>query len=126
MKDDCSFKDVFKGGKLMKKPKIFITREIPKTYLQAYESYFTIDMWPETSEPIPRDLFLKKVKDVDGLLTMLSERIDQEVLTQAKQLKIISNLAVGYDNIDVATMQKHGITVTNTPDVLTETTADLT
>lgn len=75
--------------------------------------------------PIPKEELLKRVRDVDGLLTMISEQIDAEVMESARNLKVIANMAVGYNNIDVNEAKKRNIIVTNTPDVLTDTTADL-
>jgi len=75
---------------------------------------------------IPRSLLLKRVKDTDGLLVLLTDKIDKEVISAAgKRLRVISNYAVGYNNIDIGEATKKGIMVTNTPGVLTETTADL-
>ena len=75
--------------------------------------------------PMPRETFLSEVKDATACFITLSESVDEEVLTEASDLKIIANMAVGYDNIDVVRANDHDITVTNTPDVLTETTAEL-
>ncbi|WP_335642781.1 hypothetical protein [Aeribacillus pallidus] len=69
---------------------------------------------------------LKEIEDVDGLLCLLTEKVDEDVINKAKHLKVISNVAVGYDNIDIQVASRKGIIVTNTPGVLTETTADLT
>lgn len=80
----------------------------------------------EAEAPLPREELLKKIEDKDGVLTLLVNRIDREVIDRAKNLKIIANCAVGYDNIDVAYCRQKGIMVTNTPGVLTEATADLT
>lgn len=87
---------------------------------------FEVDMWPYEKKPVTREVLLEKAREVDGLITMLTEKIDDEVFEQAKNLKIIANLAVGYDNIDLEAAKKHNVTITNTPDVLTDTTADLT
>lgn len=110
----------------MRKPKIFITRHFPEKYLAPYENDFEFTQWTKEDTPVPRETLLEKVREADGILSMLSDRMDEELLDQAKQLKIISNLAVGFDNIDVDTMRDRNVVVTNTPDVLTETTADLT
>lgn len=83
-------------------------------------------MWNEEDTPVPRDILLKEVEDVDGLICFLTEKIDEEVLEHGVHLKVISNVAVGYNNIDVQAAARKGIIVTNTPGVLTETTADLT
>ncbi|VEF47261.1 D-isomer specific 2-hydroxyacid dehydrogenase [Bacillus freudenreichii] len=108
------------------KEKIYITRKLPAGIVKKLEGNFYIDMWDQEEKAIPRDVLLDKVKDSQGLLCMLTETIDQEVLESAPNLKVISNMAVGYNNIDVKEATKRGIAVTNTPGVLTETTADLT
>lgn len=87
--------------------------------------YADVDMWELEEVPIPKEELLKRVRDVDGLLTMISEQIDAEVMESARNLKVIANMAVGYNNIDVNEAKKRNIIVTNTPDVLTDTTADL-
>ena len=76
--------------------------------------------------PISRDELLRHVSDIDALICLLSDRIDEQVIAAAPNLKIIANLGVGYDNIDVPAARRRGIIVTNTPGALTETTADLT
>lgn len=108
------------------KDKIFITRKLPGSILEKLEESFDIDMWEKEDVAIPRDVLLEKVWDAHGLLCMLTETIDEEVLDAAPRLKVISNMAVGYNNIDVDSATRRGIVVTNTPGVLTETTADLT
>lgn len=110
----------------MAKPKIFITRRLPEDLLEKLKADMEISMWDEELVPVPRERLLEEAKNADGLLTMLSDRIDEDLLNLAPQLKIIANLAVGYDNIDVKACSERGIVVCNTPDVLTETTADLT
>lgn len=75
--------------------------------------------------PPPRDVLLKEVGEVEGLLCLLTEKVDAELMDAAPKLKVVSNMAVGYDNIDVAEATKRGIVVGNTPGVLTDTTADL-
>jgi glyoxylate reductase len=85
-----------------------------------------VDLYTGPPEAMPRAEFLERSRGKDGLLTMLSERVDAELLDAAgPQLKVVANHAVGYDNIDVAECAKRGVLVANTPDVLTETTADL-
>jgi lactate dehydrogenase-like 2-hydroxyacid dehydrogenase len=79
----------------------------------------------QENQAIPRDLLLQKVKNLDGLLCLLSEKIDDELLRAAAGLKVVSNYAVGYDNIDVSAATRYGVVVTNTPEVLTDATADL-
>ncbi|MFC4023714.1 2-hydroxyacid dehydrogenase [Oceanobacillus longus] len=109
----------------MDKASIYITRKIPKTLLSNYEEHFTFRMWEKEDESVPRDVLLEEAKTVDGLLTVLSDQVDEALLSQAVNLKVVANLAVGYNNIDLSAAKKHNVLVTNTPDVLSETTADL-
>lgn len=82
-------------------------------------------LW-DSDDPIPRDVFLREVKGATGLLCLLTETVNSEVFEAAGPgLRVVSTVAVGYDNIDVAEATRRGIMVTNTPGVLTETTADL-
>lgn len=96
--------------------KVLITRQIPGDYLPRFEAAgFEVNLWKE-DRPMPREIFLDKVRGVDALLCLLTEKIDAEVFEKAgKGLKIISNYAVGFDNIDVEEAKRRGITVTNTP-----------
>jgi glyoxylate reductase len=109
----------------MTKPRIFVTRLIPQEGLEILKECCHIEV-SDHDGVIPRSLLLEKVKDSDGLLVLLTDMIDKEVMIAAgKKLRVISNYAVGYNNIDVVEATKRGIMVTNTPGVLTETTADL-
>ncbi|MRG85179.1 2-hydroxyacid dehydrogenase [Salinibacillus xinjiangensis] len=108
------------------KPKIFITRKIAEEFVKPYREHWDVEMWHEEGTTVDRQVLLEKASQADALITMLSDAIDQEVIDAGVNLNVISNLAVGYDNIDVDYAKEKGITVTNTPDVLTETTADLT
>ncbi|NJE08005.1 D-glycerate dehydrogenase [Thermococcus sp. M39] len=107
----------------MKKPKVFITRKIPETGINMIKQYYEVEVWRDENEP-PREVLLEKVRNVDALVTLLSDKIDGEILDNAPRLRIIAQYAVGYDNIDIEEATKRGIYVTNTPDVLTEATAD--
>lgn len=109
----------------MSRPRIYITRKIPKETIKAFEDSFEIKMWEKEDEPVPRDILLAEIRQTDGLLCVLSDNINQELLNEGSHLKVVANLAVGYDNIDLDAAKQYGIAVTNTPDVLTETTADL-
>ncbi|MGJ9457487.1 2-hydroxyacid dehydrogenase [Oceanobacillus sp. CF4.6] len=109
----------------MDKAIIYITRKIPNTLLSDYEEQFTFRMWEKADERVPRDVLLKEAKTADGLITVLSDQVDEALLSQSPNLKIVANLAVGYNNIDLSAAKKHNVLVTNTPDVLSETTADL-
>jgi len=107
----------------MSKPKVYVTREIPERGLKIIKERFDAEVWPEYAPP-PKDVIIQKARDVDALASLLSDKIDAEVFDAAPKLKIVSQIAVGFDNIDVKEATKRGIYVTNTPGVLTETTAD--
>jgi len=108
----------------MKKEKVFITRRIPEKGIELLQKQYEVEVWSD-EEPIPRDILLSKIQNFGGLVCMLSDKIDKELMDQAPKLKVIANYAVGFDNIDVKYASKKGIKVGNTPGVLTETTADL-
>jgi len=105
--------------------KVFVTRQLPEEALKIVRAVAETQVWPEELPP-PRDVLLEKVVDLDGLLCLLTDRIDAELLDRALRLRVVSQMAVGYDNIDVAACAARGVAVGNTPGVLTETTADLT
>jgi glyoxylate reductase len=107
----------------MPKLKIYVTREIPERGLRIIKEHFETEVWPEYAPP-PKKLIIEKVRNVDALTPLLSDKIDAEVFDAAPKLKIVAQLAVGFDNIDVPEATKRGIYVTNTPEVLTDTTAD--
>lgn len=109
----------------MPSAKIFVTRQLPEEALSRLRGCGEVRLW-QTDTVIPRELLLREVRDADALLCMVTERIDEEVLAHAPRLRIVANMAVGYDNVDVPALTRHGILLTNTPGVLTETTADLT
>jgi glyoxylate reductase len=108
----------------MKKPRVFVTRVIPDGGLDLIRQACRAEVWPDELPP-PHPLLLDKVRGVAGLLSLLTDRIDAELMDAGPDLKVISNMAVGYDNIDVAAATTRGIPVGNTPGVLTETTADM-
>lgn len=110
----------------MVRPKIYITRKIPDAALRKLQESCDAEMWPEEAVPVPREVLEEKIRDADGLYCLLTESIDTALLSAASRLKIVSNMAVGYNNIDIAEASRRRIMVTNTPGVLTETTADLT
>ncbi|UTT42842.1 2-hydroxyacid dehydrogenase [Exiguobacterium aurantiacum] len=107
------------------KKRIYITRRLPEEAVAPLRDKYEVQMWEEEAKSVPRDVLLKEASSAHALWTMLSDTIDREVIEQAPQLEVISNLAVGYNNIDIEAAKERGIIVTNTPDVLTETTADL-
>jgi glyoxylate reductase len=106
--------------------KAFITRNLPDEALQIIRSTsdLEVEIWPGENPP-PREIMLEKVAGIDGLLCLLTDKIDSELLDRAPNLRVVSQMAVGYDNIDVPACAAHGVAVGNTPGVLTETTADL-
>lgn len=108
------------------KPLVYVTRKLPDEALKSLKEIATVKMWENTDVPVPRDVLLAEAKDATALLTMLTEQIDEELIDACKNLQLVANMAVGYDNIDVHYARKRNIIVTNTPDVLTDTTADLT
>lgn len=105
--------------------KIFITREIPNEAIDLLKANCETVELHEGESVLTRENLLKKVRGRDGILCCLTERLDAEVLDAASGVKGIANMAVGYDNIDVAAATERGIPVSNTPGVLTEATADL-
>jgi glyoxylate reductase len=109
---------------MMPKPKVFITRAIPEKGFEIIRDYCDVDVWPHELPPTRAEL-LQRVRGMDGLLCLLTDKIDGEVMDAAgPQLKVISNHAVGFDNIDVNAATARKIPVGNTPDVLTDATAD--
>lgn len=105
---------------------VYITRALPEELLQCFPTSLQVLSFPSADRPIPRLELLQKVRGVSGIISLLTEKIDAEVFEAAGQsLKIVANMAVGFDNIDLVEARKRSIIVTNTPDVLTETTADL-
>jgi len=105
-------------------PKVLVTRRIPEAGLALIREKCDLEIYEE-DRVIPRQLLLEKIPPVQGLLCLLSEKIDEELLHKAPHLKVVSNFAVGYDNIDIAAATRRGVVVTNTPGVLTEATADM-
>ena len=104
--------------------KVWVTRQIPQQGIDMLREVADVEVW-EDELPPPRDLILDKIGELDGILALLTDKMDAEVMDRGKKLKVIANYAVGFDNVDVAAATERGILVTNTPGVLTETTADL-
>jgi glyoxylate reductase len=106
-------------------PPVFVTRVIPDEGLQPVRDACDLDLWSDELPP-PRDELLRRAGGKAGLLTLLTDRVDAELLDAAgPQLKVVSNYAVGFDNLDIPELTRRGIPAGNTPGVLTETTADL-
>jgi len=106
--------------------KVFITRELPEIAFKLLKQNKISFDYYKKDQPIPRKLLLGKIKSCEALISLLTEKIDREVIDQMPGCKIIANYAVGYNNIDIDYAKQKKIIVTNTPDVLTESTADLT
>ncbi len=106
-------------------PNIYVTRRLPEEALAPLRTCGEVQVW-ESDHAIPRETLLQEIIDTVALLGMVTERIDDDLLDHAPQLKIVANMAVGYDNVDVPALTRRGVVLTNTPGVLTETTADLT
>ena len=104
--------------------KVFVTRRLPGDALDRLAAEHEVEVWPEQLPP-GRDELLARAPDLDGLLSLLTDPVDAELIDAAPRLKAISNYAVGVDNIDLEAAAARGIPVGNTPDVLTDTTADL-
>lgn len=107
-------------------PKVFVTRQIPEAGIKMLrEKGFEVEV-SDVDGVIPREVLLQKVKGIDALLPLLTDKVDAELLDAAgPQLKVVANYAVGYDNINLADAASHNVIVTNTPDVLTVSVAEL-
>ncbi|MGH2916649.1 MAG: 2-hydroxyacid dehydrogenase [Solirubrobacteraceae bacterium] len=103
----------------------FVTRKLPGAALDRLRARHDVDVWPERLPP-PYDVLRERTADADGLLALLSDRVDAELIAGSPRLRAVANYAVGYDNIDLCAAAARGIAVGNTPDVLTDATADLT
>ncbi len=103
---------------------MFVTRKIPDKGLRMIQEACDVEVWPHEQPPNKEEI-IEMAKDCEGLVTLLSDPIDAEVIDSLPNLRVIAQYAVGYDNIDVEKASEKGIVVTNTPGVLTETTADL-
>jgi glyoxylate reductase len=107
----------------MAKPTVVVTRAIPESALDRLAQSCTVDAG-RVDAACPREALLARVRVADGLICLLTDRIDEELLRVAPRLRVVANVAVGFDNIDVAAAHARGIPVTNTPGVLTDATAD--
>ena len=110
---------------MMEKPKILDTRHIPQAGLDVLREACEVELNPDDHKFTPEEL-RQRVADKEGLVCLLTDTIDDALLAAGPRLKVVSNVAVGFDNVDVKAATKRGIVVCNTPGVLTETTADLT
>ena len=107
----------------MPRPKILATRPLFEVARQILQEKCEVEYWPQ-EERISREELFHRIKDKQGLVCLLTERVDDALLRGATKLKIVANVAVGFDNVDVPACTKRGVAVTNTPGVLDETTAD--
>jgi glyoxylate reductase len=107
----------------MAKPKLYATHRMFDAARQILEENCEVEYWTKAERP-PREEVLRRVKDKEGLVCLLTEKVDGQLLQAAPKLRIAANVAVGFDNIDVAACTKRGVAATNTPGVLDETTAD--
>jgi len=106
------------------RPRVYVTRRLPQPALDIIRPIADFTLWDREDVPPAREVLLREVTQVDGLLSLLTDRIDGEVMDAAPRLRVVSNFAVGFDNIDIPAATKRRIVVTNTPEVLTETVAD--
>jgi glyoxylate reductase len=104
-------------------PRVLVTRQIAQEAIDMLRAGAEVKVWEE-DRAIPREMLLREVADADALLSLLTEKIDDELLEVGRNLRIVANMAVGFDNFDVPALTRRGIVGTNTPGVLTETTAD--
>jgi glyoxylate reductase len=105
--------------------KVLLTRRIPSSVLSKLEGGCDVDLY-DGPGGMPADELTRRIADKEALISVLTDRVTPELLDAAPKLRIVSNIAVGYENIDVAAARARGVVVTNTPDVLTEATAELT
>ena len=107
------------------RPRVLLTRRIPRSILERLEADVDVDLYEGTGA-MTADELRERVRDKDGLVSVLTDKVTRELLGEVDRLKVVSNIAVGYENIDVPAARERGVVVTNTPDVLTEATAELT
>jgi glyoxylate reductase len=105
-------------------PRVFVSRVIPEAGLVLLRQHTAAEVWPHDRAPTREEL-VQGCRDADALVCLLTEKVDAEVLAAAPRLKIVANVAVGFDNLDIAAGTKAGVVMTNTPGVLDDTTADL-
>lgn len=106
------------------KPSVLVTRRIPSAVLAKLEAACDVDVYRQGD--LPHEDLIARVAGKQGLLSVVTDSIDRAVFEAGRELKVVSTIAVGYNNIDIAAAREHGVVVTNTPDVLTEAAADLT
>src|SRR5499427_10504295 len=107
----------------MVKPKVFATHSLFDAAREILKDNCEVEYWTRPERP-PREEVLRRIKDKEGLICLLTEKVNEELLQAAPKLRIAANVAVGFDNIDLPACTKRGVVATNTPGVLDETTAD--
>jgi len=108
----------------MPRHRIYVARRLPNPAMERLRQRADVAVWPTDELPPPRDILTKEAAASDGLLSLLTDRIDGALLDAAPRVRVVSNYAVGFDNVDVDAATVRGVVVTNTPGVLTETVAD--
>ena len=108
----------------MSKARVLVTRRIPSSVLTRLEEAAEVEIYSRGD--LPHEELIARIPGKQGLLSVVTDSIDRAVLEAGRDLRIVSTIAVGYNNIDIAAAREHDVIVTNTPDVLTESTADLT
>ncbi len=108
----------------MPRHRVYVARRLPDPAMERLREHVDMTVWPTDELPPSRDVLLKETAASDGLLSLLTDRVDGALLDAAPRVRVVSNYAVGYDNIDVDAATARGVVVTNTPGVLTETVAD--
>jgi glyoxylate reductase len=105
------------GGEGGRRWKVFCSRNMPDVALELTREVADVDLWDGEDAP-PHDVLLERLRDCDGFISLLTDRIDADLMGRCPRLKVITQLAVGFNNIDIAAATARGIYVTNTPDVL--------
>ncbi|MDR7420589.1 MAG: D-glycerate dehydrogenase, partial [Armatimonadota bacterium] len=108
----------------MPRPRVYVARRLPDPAMNLLREHADLTVWGIDEVPPPREVLLRETAPCDGLLSLLTDKIDAAFLDACPKIKVVSNYAVGFDNIDVDAATARGVVVTNTPGVLTETTAD--
>ncbi len=105
-------------------PAVFVSRRLPGTALERLAAAADVEVWQDEGPP-PREALLEGAKHAEGLLAMLTDAVDEELLARCPRLRVVANMAVGFDNLDVAALTRRGIPAGNTPGVLTDATAEI-
>lgn len=108
------------------KPLLYVTRRLPKEAVEMLSAYFEVSCWDSEETPVPREVLEREIENVDALYCLITDTIDAPLLEKTKNIKVISTLSVGFNHIDMEAAKAKNIAVTNTPGILTDTTADLT